>query len=122
MKAMLAAANVDTDASIDSAKTGMRIRSTGRSGAGTLSWYQTKPAPMTPAPASSSSGIARLGALLIPSMPVIRRPKVRAFSAALSQSKRRALFGVSGSARAAIARATAPLGTLTGEDQGQGAR
>src|SRR3954464_15395314 len=64
-------------------------------------------------------GLVRLGALLIPSTPVIRRLKVTALSPALSQSNLLALRGVSGRARAAITSATAPTGTFTRNSHGQ---
>ena len=107
------------DVASDSANTGRRRRSTGSSGAGSSSCRLTRTTPIAapsrfrPAPAMDF----RLGRCRL--TPAMKSPKASALRTTLIRSRRPAERGVAGSVRAAIASASAPIGTLIRNSQCQ---
>ncbi len=120
MKASIWATNEVIEVITDRANMRSPSRSTGTRGRGLPNSRNTSRAPTARPPTTSSAPTIHARVRVRMSTPVMIRPKVKALSTALIQSKRRPDSGLSGSARWAMARAARPSGTFTANSHGQG--
>ncbi len=112
MNAAIWAVKEITEVTIDRAKMRMRSRSSGTSGRGSGSSRRTSTTPATTPRASSRAPARRARVRVRTSTPVTTRPKAKAFSPALSRSKRSLTSGFFGRVRAATRKVATPRGTL----------
>ena len=103
----------------DSANTGRRNRSTGSIGAASENWRCTKNQPTRMLTANSPSTMAGPWPRPMPSSAEMNRPKVMAFSTALSGSNGWPASGVRGRKRCASHKDRSPPGTCSANSQGQ---
>ncbi len=96
-------------------------RSKGTRGKGRCSSRRTSRKPARAPKASSAAPISLAEVRTTTSTPLNSRPKDRALSTAAGRSNGLFEMGFEGSAKAAITRDAAPMGTLTANSQGHGA-